>query len=149
MAALVLYQRRNLEFAQDLQTGLKLFGLFQLGAARADQVKTTSVAVLLDHVASDLNVAVLNQTVRSAKETVQAAILVQRLNTIIQATNHVMATRGLTTTEDYTHVEGFLGRHGRIIAFKGQLGHAIGGGKQRLPSIARTGHLRVTGSLGL
>ena len=84
---------------------------------------------MLDHVAGNLNVAMLYQAVGTAQETIQAAILVQRLDTVIETTDHVVAARSLATTEDDTHVKGLLGRHGRIVALKGQLGHAIGAGE--------------------
>ena len=137
------YQSRDFEFAQNLQTGLKLFRLFKLGAARADNIKATSIAVLFNHVACDFNVAMLDKTVRSAQEAVQTAVLVQRLDAVIETADHVVTTGCLSAAEDDTHVEGLLGRHGRIIAFKGQLRHAIGGWEKFFNSIL-VGH-RLSG----
>ena len=123
---------RDFELAQDIQTSLKLFGFLKLGTARTDQVKAASVAVLLNQVTCELNVAVLYQSGRTTQEAIQAAILVQRLDAVIEATDHIVAARSLTTTQDHAHVERILGRHRRIIALKGQLRQTIGAGEQLL-----------------
>ena len=52
------------------------------------------------------------------------------------------STRSLSTAEDHTHIEGLLGRHGRIVAFKGQLRHTISAGEQFLDGFLVSYRLR-------
>ena len=125
----------NIEFTEDIQSSLELLRALEFGTARTDDVKATGVAVLLDNVLGEFTITVLNQTVGATQEAIQTAILVQSLDTIIEATNHIVSTGSLTATEDHAHVEGLLGRHRRVVTLKSEFGHSIGAGEEGLDSL--------------
>ena len=89
----------------NLKTLLKLLGQFKFGAARAYDVKSTRVAILVDDVGCEFHVVVVHESARTHEETKEAAVLVQGLDAIKDTTNHIVATRSLTTRENHTHVK--------------------------------------------
>ena len=99
------YESLDTKFAKNLDTLLKLVFLLQLSTARADDIKTTSIAVLVHDFRSNLHVVVIYETTRTENETIKFVSWVESLYTIEKTRNHVVTTRSLTTREDNTYIE--------------------------------------------
>ena len=98
----------DIQFLDDFQTLFELVNGFKFGTARTDDVETASVAILVDNIASELHIVVINKSTRSHEEAIQAVSLVQRLKTVEQTTNYIVSARSLTTRKDNAHVDHFL-----------------------------------------
>ena len=75
----------------------------------------------------------VNQTAGAHQETVQLAVGVQRLHTVIKATDYIVTARSLTTGKDDTHVDGF--HLGSFAFLKCDNGHSVGVGEHSLDFI--------------
>ena len=110
-------------FAKNLDALLELVFLFDLCAARANDVKTTGVAVLVHQLRGDFHIIVVNKTARAENETIELVGRIERFYTIEKARNHVVAARSLTSRKDDAHIE--CRQLNRCTGFKCDDRHAI------------------------
>ena len=104
---------------------VELFDLFELGAAGADHVESAGVAVGVHELVGDLDVVVVHEAARAALEAEHAGRLVQRLDAVVDARDHVVAAGGLAAGEDDRHVHGLA--FARAARAELQVGHVAGG----------------------
>ena len=79
---------------------VELFGLLKLRTAGADHVKTARVAVCVDDGVVQKHVFVVDEAGRTAEETVQFGLRVQRLQTIVKTCDDVMSARSLAAGQN-------------------------------------------------
>ena len=98
-------QSFDAKFTQNLNTTFKLTFFLQLCTSRTNDIKTTSIAIFVDESICKFYILMVNQTTRSHQETIQLAVRIERLHSVIKTTDNVVAARSLTTTKDDTYVE--------------------------------------------
>ena len=98
-------ERLDTEFTENLDTLLKLVFLLQLGTARTDDIETTSVAVLVHELRSNLHILVINETTRTEDEAIELVSWVERLHAVEETRDNVVTARSLTARKDNTYVE--------------------------------------------
>ena len=124
------YQCLDAQLAQNLYAALKLALLLQLGTSGADDIKTTSIAIFIDKLIIEFHIFVVNQTARTHQETIELAVGIQTLDTVIQTAYHIMATRSLTARKDNTYIDSI---HRLLLSLlKGDYGHTVSVGEHGL-----------------
>jgi len=125
------YESLDVESLKDLKTLVELLLLLELGTAGTDDVETTGVAVLVDDVASELNVIVLNEAGRAEDEAVETVLGIEALDAVEETRDNIMTTRSLAAREDDAYVES-----SRVLAafrgFEMNVRHTIGIGEEFL-----------------
>lgn len=84
---------------------IELPGLFQFGTTRTDDVETAGVTIFVDDVTRQFLVLAVDETGRTAEETVQFVIRVERFEAIIKAGDNIVTTGGLSAGEDDAYVK--------------------------------------------
>ena len=134
------YESLDVESLKNLKTLVELLLLLELGTARADDVETTGVAVLVDDVASELNVVVLNEAGRAEDEAVETVLGIEALHAVEETRDNIMTTRSLAAREDDAYVE----RSRMLAALRGlevNIRHAVGVGEEFLDLLLVVGRL--------
>ena len=122
-------QSLDVELLQDLETGVELLGLLQLGTAGTDDVETACVAVFVDDIGSEFDVFVVNETAGAHEETVEAAVAVDFLDAVEEAADHIVSAGNLSAGEDNAYIDGLAG-NGVGIFLEGELGKTVGVGEK-------------------
>ena len=117
------YESLDVELAQNLDALFKLLFLLEFGAAAADEVEATSVAVVFEQLFGNLDVFVVNETAGAHEKTVEAVFGVELLHFVKQTRDYVVSARSLAAAEDYAHVDGLL--CGLLCGNKLHEGHSV------------------------
>ena len=122
-------ERTDIELLEDFEALVELLLLLELGTTRADDVEATRVAILVDDVGRQLDIVVLDETIRTHKEAIEATISVDLLHAVEDTCDDVVPARSLTTREDDTDVDG-LASYCFAGCFEGQLRQTVGIGEE-------------------
>ena len=122
-------ERTDIELLEDFEALVKLLLLLELGTTRTDDVEATRVAILVDDVGRQLDIVVLDETIRTHEEAIEATISVDLLHAVEDTCDDVVPARSLTTREDDTDVDG-LASYCFGSCFEGQLRQTVGIGEE-------------------
>ena len=125
-------ERLDVEFLQDLETGIELLWLLELGTARTDDVETAGVTEILDDACGKLHVLVIDESGRAHEESIEAVFLIQLLKTVENTADHIVTAGGLAAGQDDTYVERLFYAGRILVMLEFNDWHTIGMGEQIL-----------------
>ena len=105
---------------------IELLFQFEFGSAGTDHVESAGVAVCVHEIIGDFDIAVVDESARTAFEAIEFAAGVEALDAVIQSGDDVVSAGSLSAGEDDADVDRFHFRFG-IGFFKLEHRHVAGG----------------------
>ena len=98
------YNSLDAQFLAHLNAVVELPSLFEFGTTRTDDIESAGVTVLVDDLFGQFLILALDQTGRTAQETVELVGWVKFLQSVKQTADHVVTAGSLSTGQDNAYV---------------------------------------------